>query len=89
MDRDRQARLILFTRYPKPGRTKTRLIPALGAEGAAALQRQMSEGIVAHMAEFAGQYPVSLEIRYTDGNQPGMAAWLAGCLLYTSPSPRD
>jgi rSAM/selenodomain-associated transferase 2/rSAM/selenodomain-associated transferase 1 len=36
-------RLIIFTRYPQPGRAKTRLIPALGAEGASALQRQMTE----------------------------------------------
>ena len=35
--------LILFTRFPTPGLTKTRLIPALGAEGAADLQRQMTE----------------------------------------------
>ena len=36
-------RLIIFTRYPEPGKTKTRLIPALGPDGAAALQRQMTE----------------------------------------------
>ena len=77
MNKDRQARLILFTRYPEPGRTKTRLIPALGAQGAATLQRQMSEAIVAQMAAFAAQYPVSLEIRYADGNQQAMEAWLA------------
>ncbi|MCZ7685157.1 MAG: TIGR04282 family arsenosugar biosynthesis glycosyltransferase [Sandaracinaceae bacterium] len=29
----------VFTRAPRPGRVKTRLIPAVGAEGAAALQR--------------------------------------------------
>jgi len=78
MEKARQARLILFTRYPKPGRAKTRLIPALGAEGAAALQRRMSETIVARMVRFAGQYPVGLEIRYTDGNRQAMAAWLSG-----------
>lgn len=77
MDRDRQARLILFTRYPEPGRTKTRLIPTLGVHGAAALQRRMSEAIVEQMAEFAANYPVRLEIRYTDGNQQAMEAWLS------------
>ena len=30
--------LIVFTCYPEPGKTKTRLIPLLGAEGAADLQ---------------------------------------------------
>jgi glycosyltransferase A (GT-A) superfamily protein (DUF2064 family) len=33
--------LIIFTRYPKPGKTKTRLIPALGADGAALLQAKV------------------------------------------------
>ncbi len=77
MDQDQQTRLILFTRYPEPGRTKTRLISALGAQGAAALQRQMSEEMVARMAQFASQYPVIPEIRYADGDQQTMEAWLA------------
>ena len=34
-------RLILFARFPEPGRVKTRLIPLLGAEGAAALHRRL------------------------------------------------
>ena len=77
MDQNRQARLILFTRYPEPGRTKTRLIPALGAQGAASLQRRMSEAIVGQMARFAVEYPVSPEIRYADGTQQAMEAWLS------------
>ena len=39
--------LIVFTRYPEPGKTKTRLIPALGPGGAAAVQRQMTEWALA------------------------------------------
>ncbi len=34
--------LLLFTRYPELGKTKTRLIPALGPDGAAVLQRDMT-----------------------------------------------
>ncbi|MDP2761901.1 MAG: TIGR04282 family arsenosugar biosynthesis glycosyltransferase [Sideroxyarcus sp.] len=34
-------RIIIFAKAPKPGLAKTRLIPALGADGAAALARQM------------------------------------------------
>jgi len=77
MDRDRQARLILFTRYPEPGRTKTRLIPALGAKGAATLQQRMSELLVTRMTEFAANFPANLEIRYADGNQQAMEDWFS------------
>jgi len=40
-------RLVLFTRFPEPGRAKTRLIPALGAAGAAALHRRLTEATLA------------------------------------------
>lgn len=36
-----RARLLLFARAPQPGACKTRLIPRLGAEGAAALAEQL------------------------------------------------
>lgn len=34
--------LLVFTRYPEPGRVKTRMVPALGPDGAADLQRAMT-----------------------------------------------
>ena len=36
-------RIALFARYPTPGAAKTRLIPALGMDGAAALHRKLVE----------------------------------------------
>jgi rSAM/selenodomain-associated transferase 1 len=36
-----QGRILVFARAPVPGRCKTRLIPALGARGAAALHRRL------------------------------------------------
>ncbi|MDQ7006778.1 MAG: TIGR04282 family arsenosugar biosynthesis glycosyltransferase [Acidobacteriota bacterium] len=38
--------LAVFCRWPEPGKVKTRLIPALGAEGAAAFQRRCIERVV-------------------------------------------
>jgi glycosyltransferase A (GT-A) superfamily protein (DUF2064 family) len=38
---EKRPRLILFTRFPVAGQVKTRLIPALGAEGAASLYRRL------------------------------------------------
>jgi len=42
--------LLLFVRYPEAGRVKTRLIPALGADGAAALYERMAGEVAAHVA---------------------------------------
>lgn len=38
-----ETRIIIFAKAPQPGMAKTRLIPALGAEGAASLARRMLE----------------------------------------------
>lgn len=43
-------RLLFFTRYPEAGKTKTRMIPALGPEGAADLQREMTRHVL-HAAQ--------------------------------------
>jgi uncharacterized protein len=52
-------RLVIFAKAPQAGLAKTRLIPALGAEGAAALARRMLEHTV-HQALAACAGPVEL-----------------------------
>ena len=42
----RETRIVIFAKAPVPGRVKTRLIPALGAEGSAALAAEMLERTV-------------------------------------------
>jgi len=68
--------LIIFTRYPEPGKTKTRLIPLLGPDGAAELQRQMTEHILARVKELQGNRPVFVEVRYEGGNEGLVRKWL-------------
>lgn len=51
--------IAVLARAPVPGRAKTRLIPALGAHGAAALQERLTEHAVA-AACAAGLGPVTL-----------------------------
>lgn len=70
-------RVILFTRYPEPGRTKTRLIPALGMEGAADLQRQMTEYIFSQLKVLQQNRTVNIEVRYDGGNRNDMEQWLS------------
>lgn len=74
--------LIIFTRYPEPGRTKTRLIPKLGAEGAANLQREMTERTLFQVRELQQQISVSVEIRFTGGNLQLMRNWLGDNWIY-------
>jgi rSAM/selenodomain-associated transferase 1 len=71
-----QEHVILFTRYPEPGRTKTRLIPALGAKGAADVQRRMTEQVVSRMVQLRDSRPVAMEIRYEGGDLLRMREWL-------------
>ncbi|MGO8744649.1 MAG: TIGR04283 family arsenosugar biosynthesis glycosyltransferase [Thermoguttaceae bacterium] len=65
-------RLIIFTRYPEPHKTKTRLIPALGAEGAARLQREMTLHALRWAKELAKDVRVSVEVRFEGGDEPRM-----------------
>jgi len=64
--------LIIFTRYPLPGTTKTRLIPALGAAGAADLQRQLTE----HTLEQVTNLTADISIFFSGGDQADMQTWL-------------
>jgi rSAM/selenodomain-associated transferase 1 len=52
-------RLLVFTKAPRPGAVKTRLMPLLGAEGAAALHRRLIEHTVKQAAA-AGVGPIEL-----------------------------
>lgn len=65
--------LLLFMRYPQAGQTKTRLIPALGAAGAAELQQQMSEYLLSRIAR-PDQW--QLQIHFTGAELADMEGWL-------------
>ncbi|MEL6137637.1 MAG: TIGR04282 family arsenosugar biosynthesis glycosyltransferase [Cyanobacteria bacterium J06628_6] len=82
---DTDACLILFTRYPEPGTTKTRLIPRLGAVRAAQLQRQMTEHMVREIGSIRAR--ISLEIHFSGGCLDRMKNWLGRHLTYRSQSP--
>lgn len=68
--------LVMFTRYPKAGQAKTRLIPHLGATAAASLQRRMTEHIVETIRPLHKRRTLSLEIQFTGGTLAEMQAWL-------------
>ncbi len=81
--------LILFTRYPRAGAVKTRLIPALGAEGAAHLHRRLVTHALAQAQRLARIRSTTLEVHYTGGAKIKMAAWLGRDLVYRSQGEGD
>jgi uncharacterized protein len=82
-------RLIIFTRYPKTGSTKTRLIPLLGAKGAANLQRKMTEHTLLRMKGLTASNDFTIEIRYDGGNEEVMKQWLGSEFEYASQGGGD
>jgi len=84
-----QNRLIIFTRYPEPGKAKTRLIPALGEQGAAGLQRQMTESTILMARGFITKTGAGLEVRYEGGDHSLMRNWLGRELPFCRQGPGD
>ncbi|MBI5552285.1 MAG: TIGR04283 family arsenosugar biosynthesis glycosyltransferase [Desulfobacterales bacterium] len=76
--------IILFGRYPVPGVTKTRLIPILGALGAADLQRQLTEQAVAGLA---GNRGAPLSFAFTGGTPDQVGRWLGRFKIRLVPQP--
>lgn len=84
-----QCGLILFTRYPEPGKVKTRLISALGAEGAANLQRQMTEDTLRKIEAMQNNFLVLLEIHFAGNKKELMQAWLGKNFAYYQQQEGD
>ncbi|BCO07718.1 hypothetical protein GF1_00940 [Desulfolithobacter dissulfuricans] len=82
MDTLHAEQLIIFTRYPRPGEVKTRLIPALGPEGATDLHRTLTERMMTSGRILASLRPVDLHIFYTGADISLMQQWLGSEATY-------
>lgn len=69
-------RLVVFCRYPVPGRVKTRLAPALGRLGAAELHRRLTERVISLAEAVAAGRGADLEIVHAGGSRRAMARWI-------------
>nr|WP_137669184.1 TIGR04282 family arsenosugar biosynthesis glycosyltransferase [Sphaerospermopsis reniformis] len=81
--------LIIFTRYPEPGKTKTRLIPALGEVGAADLQKQMTEHTILQVQELQKISAITVEVRFAGGNWELIQNWLGVGFVYQTQGEGD
>jgi len=68
----KRARIVVFAKAPAPGKVKTRLVPALGEEGAAQLARRMLEDT---WREAAAVHVADAELCVDP--EPGSEAWSA------------
>ena len=84
-----RSRLIIFTRYPEPGRSKTRLIPALGPDGAADLQRRMAEHALLWARGEETATPLSIEVRFEGATEEAMRKWLGPDFLFSPQGKGD
>jgi len=81
--------LIVFARWPEAGTTKTRLIPALGAAGAADLQRRMTQHTLRTADRLAAQRGTALEVRFAGGDAERMGTLFGSQRLYRPQGEGD
>ena len=74
--------IIVFTRFPIPGKVKTRLIPVIGETGAAELQRSLTEAAVEQAFIASGIREADLEIWFSGGSESKMEKWLGSRYIY-------
>ena len=81
--------IMIFTRYPEPGVTKTRLIGTLGAQGAAELQRAMTEHVLSRARETANARNAVVKVMYDGGDERLMSLWLDDDLVFSKQGTGD
>lgn len=89
LPKSRTERLIVFSRWPVPGKTKTRLIPALGPLGAAEFQRRMTLKTMDTARAWASSGQRDIEVRHAGGSWRQMRGWLGPETCYRHQAPGD
>lgn len=79
-------RIVVMTRFPEPGRTKTRLVPALGANRAAALHRCLIIRTLDVARDMAEEHHCDVEVRYAGGDETQFRAEFGRQVRYSPQS---
>ncbi|MEW6666315.1 MAG: TIGR04283 family arsenosugar biosynthesis glycosyltransferase [Thermodesulfobacteriota bacterium] len=85
----RSNQFIVFTRYPVPGKVKTRLIPALGSAGAAEFQRTIAETTIRTARKAASVTGADVAVQYEGGTKRQMLGWLGPGLMFLPQTRGD
>ncbi len=78
-------RVVAFARFPVAGMCKTRLIPAVGADGAAAIHTRLVEICVAAMRGSG----LSIELWTTGAEAPAFREWLGSDIAFIDQGEGD
>ncbi len=85
-----QKLVILFTRYPVAGKCKTRLIPALGAEGAVRIHQQLVSHILREINTFiSSRKNTEFALYYDADSLQQMQDWLGRTYTYKKQQGYD
>ncbi len=82
-------RLLLFTRYPVPGQTKTRLLSVLTPQEAALLHRSMTEEVSRTILLLQKEVEIEAEVRFTNAKLEQMKDWLGSHFTYKDQGQGD
>jgi rSAM/selenodomain-associated transferase 2/rSAM/selenodomain-associated transferase 1 len=74
--------LIVFTRYPRSGKVKTRLIGKLGRAGAALVHEEMTRHVLCMAQGLSDLDEISVEVHFAGGNKTLMARMFGEDLVY-------
>ncbi len=75
-------KLIIFTKYPTPGKVKTRMISALGEKGAANLHKRLLDFTLNTVQLFSTRQQVDIEIEFVGCGLRKMQRWLGPAKSY-------
>lgn len=82
--------VILFTRYPHPGKCKTRLIPQLGPEGAVRIHQQLVTHTLKTLTDFfTWKNNTEFIIYHDSGSRQKMEKWLGSNYRYREQQGED
>jgi uncharacterized protein len=74
--RRQHAIVAVMARFPEPGHVKTRLVPALGAQGAAVLHRELAAHCVERMRPLQATGEARVEVHVDGGSPVAVRGWL-------------